>query len=252
MPDSIQSKFQNQANPNVSVDCAVFGFDGHKIKVLLLKRSGRDKLDIEDETLVLPGDLILNNEGIDQAAQRILYELTGIKKIFLEQVGAFGRLDRLSKPLDQKWLRAVRLDPGARVITIGYFALINPEKYILRPASFAKYADWYDLDSISELGFDHNDILDAALKKLKSKLFKEPIGFKLLPQKFSLHQLYSLYTAIFGDVLDKRNFRRKMLKTGFIQETDVYQQGVPHKPAKLYTFVRENFDKINHDKFNFY
>lgn len=241
-----------QANPNISVDCVVFGFDGHDIKVLLLQRSGRDQLDLDDDTLVLPGDLILNNEGLEAAAERVLQELTGLTKIYLEQVGAFGALDRLSKPLDQQWLRAVRLDPGARVITIGYYALINPDKYEIKPSSFAKYAEWYNLEEVEELGFDHKEILDKAVENLRNKLFKEPIGFELLPKYFSLHQLHSLYTAIFGDVLDKRNFRRKMLKTGFIQETDKLQKGVPHKPAKLYRFVKEDFEKINQDKFNFY
>ncbi|MDB9883140.1 NUDIX hydrolase [Bacteroidia bacterium] len=252
MSESIKGKYEIRTNPNVSVDCVVFGFDGTELKVLLVQRVLRDNLDIEDDTLVLPGDLIIDDEDLDEAASRILRRLTGIKNIFLEQVGAFGSPDRLSKERDREWLEAVRVRPEARVITIGYFALINIQNYKIRPAGFAKHLEWRDYHTVEELGFDHNEILNCAILKLRDKLYREPIGFKLLPAKFSLHQLYTLYNEIMDAEIDRRNFRRRMLKTGFIKETDEYQEGVPHKPARLYTFVQKEFENVSKNNFKFY
>lgn len=248
----MKDKLEKQSNPNVSVDCVVFGFDGADLKVLLVERDRRDNLDIEDDTLVLPGDLINETEDLNQAASRVLQKLTGIRKIFLEQIGAFGDTKRLAKSKDRVWLEAVRLNPNARVITIGFFALINIKNYEIKPAGFAKHVIWEDYKSVGELGFDHNAILEAGILKLREKLYREPVGFELLPSKFSLHQLYTLYNEIMGDVIDRRNFRRRMLKTGFLKETDEFQEGVPHKPARLYTFVRAEFDNVSKNNFKFY
>ena len=121
MSSEAGNKFKIQSNPNVSVDCVVFGFDGADLKVLLVKRHKRDNLDIQDDTLVLPGDLINDNEDLNEAASRVLYDLTGLKKVFLEKIGAFGNPNRLSKAKDREWLEAVRLNPEARVITVGYY-----------------------------------------------------------------------------------------------------------------------------------
>lgn len=239
-------------NPNVSVDCVVFGFDGADLKVLLVERYRRDNLDFQDDTMVLPGDLINDNEDLDDAATRVLFDLTGLTKIFLEQIGAFGHPNRLSKPKDVAWLEAVRLNPEARVITIGYYALVNIKNYKVRPSSFAKHVVWRDYNEVEELGFDHNDILDRAIHNLRDRLYREPIGFELLPPHFSLHQLYSLYNEIMGGGIDRRNFRRRMLKTGFLKETEQYQEGVPHKPARLYTFVPEEFETASKNNFKFY
>lgn len=248
----MKDKFQNQTNPNVSVDCVVFGFDGAELKVLLVQRDLRDNLDLEDDTLVLPGDLIYDDEDLDDAASRILTGLTGIKNIFLEQIGAFGHPGRLSKAKDRHWLEAIRLKPDARVITIGYFALINIKNYKIKPSGFAKHLLWEDYQSVAELGFDHNDILESAIQILRNKLYREPVGFELLPKEFSLHQLYTLYNEIMDAEIDRRNFRRRMLKTGFLLETDKFQKGVPHKPARLYKFVKEEFDNVSKNNFKFY
>jgi 8-oxo-dGTP diphosphatase len=248
----MKKKYEDQANPNVSVDCVVFGFDGSDLKVLLVQRDLRDNLDIDDDTLVLPGDLINDDEDLDDAASRILKGLTGIKNIFLEQIGAFGSPKRLLKERDQVWLKAIRLEPNARVITVGYFALINIKNYKIKPAGFAKHILWQDYNAVEELGFDHNWILNAAISVLRDKLYREPVGFQLLGKEFSLHQLYTLYNEIMGGDIDRRNFRRKMLKTGFLKETENYQEGVPHKPARLYTFVKKEFDNVSKSNFKFY
>jgi 8-oxo-dGTP diphosphatase len=240
------------SNPNVSVDCVVFGFDGADLKVLLVERYRRDNLDFQDDTLVLPGDLINNNEDLNEAASRVLYDLTGLTKIFLQQIGAFGSPKRLSKPKDIAWLDAVRMNPEARVITIGYYALINIKNYKVRPSSFAKHVVWRGYNEVGELGFDHNDILEKAIHNLRDQLYREPIGFELLPSHFSLHQLYSLYNEIMGGEIDRRNFRRRILKTGFLKETEEYQEGVPHKPARLYTLIPEEFEHASKNNFKFY
>jgi 8-oxo-dGTP diphosphatase len=229
----------SKTNPNVSVDCVVFGFDGLALKVLLVQRDTGNNLDIVDESVVLPGDLIYDDEDLSDAAARVLTGLTGLKSVFLEQIGAFGNPNRLSKENDKVWLEAVRQSPDARVITIGYFALINIKNYKIKPSGFAKNAKWSDYHHIGELGFDHNNIVSRAKEILKNKLYREPVGLELLPPKFSLHQLYRLYSEIMDEQLDRRNFKRKMLKTGFILETEEYQKGVPHKPAVLYTFAKK-------------
>lgn len=246
------SKQLKNINPNVSVDCVVFGFDGSELKVLLVQRDPKDEMGLADDTLVLPGNLISDSEDLDESANRVLKGLTGIKNVFLEQIGAFGHPDRLTKEKDRIWLEAIRQKPDARVITIGYFALINIKNYKIKPSGFAKNVIWADYHSVGELGFDHNEILEAAIKKLRSKLYMEPIGFELLPKEFSLHQLYTLYNEIMDAKIDRRNFRRRMLKTGFIKETDKFQEGVPHKPARLYKFAKEEFESISKDNFKFY
>jgi hypothetical protein len=248
----MKERMHNQSNPNVSVDCVVFGFDGADLKVLLVEREGRDNLNIADDTFVLPGDLINDKEDLAAAASRVLQNLTGIQKIFLEQISAFGNPNRLTKQKDRVWLEAIRLNPEARVITVGFFALINIKNYKIKPAGFAKHVIWEDYKSVGELGFDHNEILEAGIHKLRDRLYREPVGFELLPDRFSLHQLYTLYNEIMGGEIDRRNFRRRMLKTGFLQETDEYQAGVPHKPARLYEFIREEFENVSKNNFKFY
>ena len=248
----MKSKFEEQKNPNVSVDCVIFGFDVSGLQVLLLERAHRDNLSFEDDTMVLPGDLIQNDEDLDTAAQRILRELTGIKDIYLKQVGAFGSPDRLKKPKDQTWLKAIRLKPDVRVITIGYFSLIDINKYKLKPSSFAKAVQWTDVREVPTLGFDHNQILDKALRQLRSRVYTEPVGFELLPKNFSLHELLRLYESILDTKIDKRNFRRKILKLGFIKETDLFQEGVAHKPAQLYRFDKSSYEKAEAENLKFY
>jgi 8-oxo-dGTP diphosphatase len=247
----MNKKMSSHMNPNVSIDCVVFGFDGSELKVLVLQRDLRDNLALGDDTLVLPGDLILDNEDLSEAAGRILKAFTGLKNIFLEQIGAFGNPSRLIKENDRLWLEAVRKDPEARVITIGYFALINIKNYKIKPAGFDKHVMWSDYHNVSTLGFDHNQIVNRAKQVLRDKLYREPVGFELLPRHFSLHQLYTLYSKIMDEDIDRRNFRRRMLKTGFLKETDEVQEGVPHKRAKLYTFAKKEFDNLGAN-FKFY
>lgn len=243
----MSSKNNLELNPRISVDCVIFGFDLNQLKVLVIERSISDS---EKQILTLPGDLIYEGENLDIAANRVLFELTGLQTIFLEQVGAFGDTDRLNKEADKKWLRAVREEPDARVITIAYFSLVNIHEYAPQASSFAKSAAWIPLNEIDELAFDHSDILQTALKKLKNKIRIQPVGFNLLPEKFTLSQLQKLYEAILGRELDKRNFRRKMLKLQLVEMLEERQEKVPHKPSQYFKFNEANYNKLIENGFD--
>lgn len=229
-----QNHLSFNVNPNVSVDCVVFGFDTKGLKVLLIERDNPDNT--EGKNYQLPGDLIHNDENLDQAADRVLKELTGLDHLFLEQFAAFGDPMRVRRENDLEWLRKVRKDPDARVVTIGYYALIKSENFKPSASSFARKAEWVNLREVPELAFDHNTILNSALEALKLKMRLEPVGFELLPKKFTLGQLQALYEAVLDVSIDKRNFRRKVLGMNFLTALEEKQQGVAHKPAQLFQF----------------
>ena len=237
----MDSKNRHELNPRVSTDCVIFGFDLNQIKVLLIEREAINGV---EQSMALPGDLIFEGENLDTAASRVLYELTGLDEIYLEQVGAFGDPNRLNNPKDQLWLKAVRQNPTERVITIGFFSLVNMNNYEPQPSSFAKSAAWIPLEDIDELAFDHMEILKASFAKLQHKIRIQPIGFNLLPHKFTLSQLHKLYEVILGRELDKRNFRRKMLKLNLVQSLEERQAGVPHKPSQYFVFNEEKYNEL--------
>jgi 8-oxo-dGTP diphosphatase len=226
-------------NPNVSVDCVVFGFDRSGLKVLLIERDNPDNT--EGKNYQLPGDLIRNDENLDDAANRVLKELTNIDNLFLEQFAAFGDPLRVKRENDLEWLRSVRKDPDARVVTIGYYALIKPEDFAPSASSFARKAEWVRYKDVPELAFDHNLILEFGLNALKQKMRIEPVGFELLPAKFTLRQLQHLYETILGVEIDKRNFRRKIQGMKFLVPLDEKQKGVAHKPAQLFRFNKDTY-----------
>lgn len=208
-----------------SVDNIIFGFDGGDLKVLLIQRGAEPY----KEKWALPGDLVYPNEDIDSAAERILEQLTGLKGVYLEQVKAFGAVNR---------------HPLGRVITIAYYSLIKISDYTVTPASWAQFAKWHGVHEVGNLAFDHNLILDSCLRQLKLKVRMAPIGFELLPPKFTLTELQQLYESIMGKRLDKRNFRKKILSMHFLVDLREIQEGVAHRPAKLY-----QFDKIIYEEF---
>lgn len=226
----------------MSVDCVIFGFDFEKLKVLVIQDEPNEAP--SKARFSLPGDLIYDDETLDQAAARVLKELTGLENIFLEQLGAFSSLDRLSKPADKEWLIMMREQPEMRVITVAYFALVNLNAFNPMVAKFAKAVSWKPVDEIDSMAFDHFDILQKAHQQLQSKLKIQPIGFNLLPEKFTLSQLHKLDEVIAGKELDKRNFRRKMIKLKIVEKLDEKQKGVPHKPSSFYHFNVENYQKL--------
>jgi ADP-ribose pyrophosphatase YjhB (NUDIX family) len=238
-------------NPNVSVDCVIFGFDGERLKVLLIDRGQSEHEKSEDKVYALPGNLIHEDEDLNEAAERVLHELTGLEDIFLEQFGSFGDPMRLTKEHDLEWLKSIRAQPDARVITVAYYSLIRADQYEIHASSFAKDAVWHDLDELPPLGFDHAEIIDSALRELKFKSKYQPIGFELLPEKFTLGQLQKLYEAILSTELDKRNFRRKILKMSFLVPLKEKQIGVPHKPARYYTFDKDKYQSYKSNDFYF-
>lgn len=237
-----------ELNPNLSTDCVIFGFDFEKLNVLLIDRG--ENFSQNDKKLALPGDLIYDTENLNQAASRILKELTGLSNIYLEQVGAFGDPDRINKEADREWLKSIRAHPEARVITVAYYSLVKMEDYSLQASSFAKAAAWYPVNEISDLAFDHYEILKTALLKLKEKISIQPIGFNLLPEKFTLSQLHKLYEAILEKPIDKRNFRRKILKLNILTNLNEKQKGVPHKPSQFFKFNEVNYKKLTQTGFD--
>ncbi len=227
-------------NPHVSVDCVIFGFSRDTLRLLLIRRTVPNAItELDDSYYALPGDLVNDSEDLHQAAGRVLHELTGLQGIYLQQFQAFGDPGRISKPKDRNWLQGVRQDPDARVITVAYMALIDSQKVQLQPGSFSKEAVWIPIDEIPELAFDHNDIYESALAALRERIQIQPIAFELLPEKFTMADLQSLYETILQRGLDKRNFRRKMLNSGIILPLTEKQHGVSNKPARYYSYNRQ-------------
>lgn len=231
-------------NPHISVDCVIFGFDGNDLKVLLIQRKLQDsdnqgKLSIDYK---LPGDFITDEEDLEMAANRILKELTGLTNIFLKQLWVFGSPGRISKEKDINWLRQTTGLPIERVVTVAYYSLIKIVESQKELAEKNK-ALWISPGEISELAFDHHEILQRALKTLRNRLLSEPVGFELLPPKFTIRQLQNLYEIILDYKLDNRNFRKKILKAEYLVETSDKETDVSHKPAKLFRFDKERYQK---------
>jgi len=236
-------------NPNVSVDCVVFGFDVNGLKVLLIERENPNNNSAKN--YLLPGDLIRNDENLDEAASRVLKELTGLKRVYLQQFSTFGDPNPVKKENDLQWLRSIRKDPESRVITVGYFSLIKTENFKPTASSFARKAEWKNIENVPQLAFDHNTILAKAHDSLKSKMRNHPVGFELLPEKFTLGQLQHLYKTVLGVTIDKRNFRRKILKLEILTSLDEQQRGVAHKPAQLFRFDKKAYNKVFNLTFDF-
>ena len=222
---------------DISVDCVVFGFHQNRLRVLLIEQE--NPVNSEIPRFALPGDLVFNEEHIDHAAERVLFELTNLKGIYLKQFFTFGDPMRVKKEKDQEWLKFTRKKPNARVLTVAYFALVKMEDYVPSPSSFAEKAEWMDVEDVPELAFDHNEILNKAIEKLRDEVSHHTLGFELLPEKFTLGQLQQLYEVILDKELDKRNFRKSIKKLDTVLALDEKQKGVLHKPAQLFTYIGE-------------
>jgi len=238
----------NGLNPHISVDCVIFGFDGKQLKVLLIEREQvlEENPSVPSDLLKLPGNLISNKEDIDSSAYRVLKELTGLDRIFLKHFGVFGSPDRLDNQNDLAWLRTTSGLSIDRVVTIAYYSLVkinesNPTESLLEKTA------WISINKIPQLIFDHNLIIERALEALRKELRTEPIGFELLPKKFSIRQLQNLYEVILGNKLDNRNFRKKVGKLEYLVAQTEKEKGVSHKPAQLYKFDKKTFAKNRKD-----
>jgi 8-oxo-dGTP diphosphatase len=236
--------------PNVSVDCVVFGFDFTNLNVLLIERNMTiDGVIYAD--LKLPGDLMRLDEDLDHSAARILKENTGLNNIYLQQFKCFGSPDRLMRnPRDMEWLRQID-HPEEHVITIAYYSLIDISEKRSSDLVLSDNASWYPVHELTDLVMDHMDIINIAHDHLRLELLNKPIGFELLPDKFTLSQMQKLYEVILGTTFDKRNFRKKISSMKYLIPLNEKQVGVAHKPARLYIFSREVYTKTKKDNFDF-
>ncbi len=204
--------------PLVTVDIVLFTVTQNRLKVLLIQR----KQPPYDHMWAIPGGFIHVGETLEQAASRRLFEETNVKDIYLEQLGSFGRPDR---------------DPRARVITVAYYALVSAEKLSLQADANAEDVRWFSVDELTELAFDHAEIIEKALAKLKRHLESSSVAFQLLPEKFTLTELQRVYELVLGKSLDKRNFRKKILSSDILKDTGETKMEGYHRPAQLYAFT---------------
>ncbi len=216
----------------LTVDCAVFGLDEEDLKVMLIQRD----LEPFEGRWALPGGFVYVDETLDDAARRELREETGMEQVYLEQLYTFGRVDR---------------DPRERVVSVAYYALANLADHTVQAATDARNAAWFPVDDVPALAFDHDAILKMALERLKGKVRYQPIGFELLPQKFTLSQLQQMYETILERSLDKRNFRKKVLGMDLLVELDEIQTDVAHRAARLYRFDERKYKRWLKQGFNF-
>ncbi|MFK7766339.1 MAG: NUDIX domain-containing protein [Mariniblastus sp.] len=220
------------ARPALAVDCAVFGFNEKELKVLLIQR------DLEPFAghWALPGGFVEVGETLDNAARRELEEETGLQKVFLEQLYSFGSPDR---------------DPREHVVSVAYYALVRLSDHKAQAATDARDARWYGIGELPKLVFDHDKILKLAYERLKSKVRYQPIGFELLPKKFTLTQLQNMYEVILDRELDKRNFRKKILAMEILVDLDQVETDTAHRPARLYRFDKKSYQRLEKQGFNF-
>jgi len=220
------------ARPALTVDIVVFGLDEEDLQVMLIQRD----LPPHEGQWAIPGGFVRVEETLDDAARRELAEETGLKDIYLEQLYTYGAVGR---------------DPRERVVTVAYYALVNLEGHDVQASTDARNAAWFPVSDLPELAFDHQEILDAAHERLRGKVRYQPIGFELLPDRFTLRQLQHVYEVILDRELDKRNFRKKVLAMEIVKETKEIEKDVAHRAARLYRFDKRTYDRLTKQGFNF-
>lgn len=220
-------------NIKIAVDAIVFGYADNRLNVLLIKQ----KYGILKNQWALVGGFVRDDETLNDAVNRELKEEAGIKVDYLEQLYTFGdQIDR---------------DPRYRVVSVAYFALVNSSKLVLQADSDAEDAKWFPIHHLPALAFDHNAILQTAYKRLQSKLTYQPIGFDLLPKEFLFSELENLYCTILEKEIDRRNFRKKILSFGIVEQTDKYSDKKNGRPAKIFKFNKLKYNKLVKDGFLF-
>ena len=218
----IQSEVQGINRVALSVDCVIFGFDENKLKVLLI----RSDLKKYTGKWSLLGDLVQPTEDLDDSAYRVLKQRTGLSDVYLEQVHTFGTVHR---------------HPAGRVVTVAFCSLINVQHHRLKILDNELH--WHDVKNVTDLAFDHQQIFDTCFQRLQKRIQEHPLGFNLLPKKFSLRELQNLYEAILDTKMDRRNFRKKFFSMDFLIDLEEMEQDVPHRPGKLYKFNYEKYEK---------
>ncbi|MCF2873478.1 MULTISPECIES: NUDIX domain-containing protein [unclassified Tenacibaculum] len=219
-------------NIKVAVDAVVFGYEQKELSVLLIKRG----VNPYKGSWALPGGLVLENESLEDAVQRELQEETGVTIDYLEQLYTFGTPGR---------------DPRNRVVSVTYFALVRPNNFKISADTDADEVQWFSINELPELAFDHDKILSIALKRLQSKINYQPIGFELLKKEFPFSDLEHLYQTILNRKIDRRNFRKKILSFGILTETDKIHQPSSGRPAKLFKFNAQKYKELQESGFHF-
>jgi len=208
----------------VSVDCVIFGFDDGDLKVLLVRRG----VEPYQGQWALPGDLVDPEEDLNVAAVRVLNELTGLNNVYMQQVFTFGEVHR---------------HPLGRVFTVAYYSLIRIDKYKVNKGNWAEEADWWSINEIPDLPFDHNLIVETVSENFRTQVQRKPIGFELLQKTFTLTEIQHLYEAVLQTSFDVRNFRKKLLATGLLIDTNTFTRNNAHRPARLYRFNKQKYDR---------
>jgi 8-oxo-dGTP diphosphatase len=229
--------------PGLSIDCVIFGFHDNQLKVLLIKTKYNDKWG-------LPGGFVPIDEDIDQAAITVLYGRTGLEGIFLRQFSTFGAVKRNDNHFNTRVLNffEIPIEEGkwyaSRFITVGYYALVDFLKTVPQPDGNNEIVEWVDHYAVQDLILDHKEILDKALETLRMELNLMPVGYNLLPEKFTIPELQKLYETILGRKLDRRNFLRKITSIGILTKLDEKKGNVAHKAPNLYSFDQDKYNEV--------
>lgn len=216
----------------LSVDCVILGYHNTSLKLLVIERGAEPHIGKK----ALPGDLVYPNEDMNQSAIRVLKDLTGLNNIQMRQTRTYGQVDR---------------HPIGRVVTVGYYSLISVDQYQPLASSWAGNVFWQDVHDLPELAFDHSAIVQDALTALKERVRHQPIGFELLPKYFTLGEMQVLYETLLDEKFDKANFRKRILSMGLLKDTNKIQKEVAHRPARLFSFDQEAYQKLLDKGFTF-
>jgi 8-oxo-dGTP diphosphatase len=219
-------------NFGLSVDCVFFGYTEGEVRVLLVERDAEPY----KGSWALIGDLVHPSKDLTSSANEVLTNLTGLKDIFMEQFFTFGSLER---------------HPMGRVVTVCYYSLVKSEDYQPVASAWAKSTQWFNIHDLPELAFDHQEILEKGVRTLQRRVRYKPVGFELLPNKFTLLELQALYEALLGYKFDKPNFRKKILGMDLLTHLDEVQENVSHRPAKLFKFNEERYQTLKEEGFVF-
>ncbi|MFT4551998.1 MAG: 8-oxo-dGTP diphosphatase [Chlamydiales bacterium] len=223
---------KNRSSYAISTDCAIFAYSQEELKVALIQRKN---LPYKGKWAI-PGGFIEGDETLEEGAARELFEETHIKDVYLEQFHCFS---------------APKRDPRGRVITVAFFALVNPDHYEISASADAEKVQWWEIHNLPPLAFDHQKMMEMALESLKKSITLNPIGFELLPKEFTLSQFQKLYEILLEKSIDKRNFRKKISRFNFIKETGKVTEGDRHRPAKLYSFDSKKYKRFSKEGFYF-
>ncbi len=227
------TKYQyDYQRPAIATDCAILGFDGGELNLLLIER---EKEPFKNKW-ALPGGFVFIDETTEDCAKRILLEKTGIKNVFIEQLYTFSDIDR---------------DPRERTISVAYYALVNKRQFELIAGRDTIKAEWFEISKLPKLAFDHSKIVKAAILRLKGKVSYQPIGFELLDDKFTLTQLQAVYESILDTPIDKRNFRKKIVGMGLLQALEEKEKNVARKAARFYKFDNKTYKELTQKGFHF-